>query len=183
VLAVLIASLVELLALRGMHNRIEGENIAHQVTRARRALELRQQQKAAIITEFANWDEAYDYASNPHRPGSDAFIQDNYIGWLPVRYGDRVIKIWNRKRETLLSWSDSGFAGLDRRLPADEIIATTVRLRTAGGFLRTSRGLFLAGAAVILRSSDEQMLGEANGVVFAAQPVDSAMESERQHTQ
>ena len=170
-LAVLAVSLVELLALRGMLTRIESEETSHRIARAGRLLELRQQQKAVTITEFAIWDEAYDFASNPKAHRFDNFVRENYTDWLPSRYGDRIIRIWNRKHETLLNWADSGLAGTDLWIPSEQLIAATDRLRTFGGFISTPHGLFLVGASVILRVSDDQATAEPNGYVLAAPPV------------
>src|SRR5512132_3249991 len=64
-LAVLAVSLIELFTIHRMLTRVEAEDTSHRVTRARRALERLKQSKANIITEFAMWDEAYDFASDP----------------------------------------------------------------------------------------------------------------------
>jgi two-component system cell cycle sensor histidine kinase/response regulator CckA len=174
VLAVLVVSLVELLALHRMLTRVEAEDIAHRAARAHRSLERHKQQKANTVMEFAIWDEAYDFVSNPGAPRFENFLSENYTGWLPARYGDRIIRIWNRKHEALLNWTDSSLVS-DLRIPSENLIAATERLRTFGGFVSTIHGLFLVGSSVILRVSDDQATAEAKGYVLAAQPVDAAM--------
>jgi PAS domain S-box-containing protein len=177
-LAVLLVSLAQVVATDRMLDGVQSQEITRRVSRARRALELRQQQKAAIISEFAVWDDAYRFADHPQGPGAARFIQENYIGWLPARYNDRVIRIWNRRHESLLSWADSSVAGVDRSIPSEAVIAATERSKTSGGFLMTPRGLFLVGTSVILPSSDQTLSGVSHGYVMAAQPVDRVMEQE-----
>ena len=178
VIAVVVVSLVELLAVHGMLVRVEVEETSRRIARARRALELREERKAATVVEFAIWDEAYDFASHPGAGRFANFVRENYTDWLPAHYGDRIIRIWNRKHQLLVSWTDSSLAATDLGIPSDELIAATERLRTFGGFVSTRHGLFLVGASVILRVSDDQATAEPNGFVLAAQPVDSVMEEE-----
>lgn len=177
-LAVLLVSLAQVIATDRMLDGVELQEITRRVSRARRALELRQQQKAAIVSEFALWDDAYRFADHPRAPGAAEFIQENYIRWLPARYSDRVIRIWNKRHESLVSWADSSVAGVDHSIPSEAIIAATERTKTNGGFLLTSRGLFLVGSSVILPSADQTLSGVSNGYVMAAQPVDREMERE-----
>ncbi|MEK6767712.1 MAG: response regulator [Gemmatimonadota bacterium] len=165
-------------AMTSAFRRIERRSVVERAERARRTLDRRATTRDLTVKEFAWWDDAWDYIDRPTGAAAERFIRENYVGWLPRQYGDRVIAIWARDRRPVFVWEDSGYAGVGREFDEARLFDILDRRKSVGGFVRTSRGLFLVGAAVVVRSADHSAHGPWRGYLFLAIPFSDSLVSE-----
>ena len=173
VAAFLILALSESLAVRSIRDRVESQEIARRVHRAKRLFERRAASKANLISEFSFWDDTWDMVNAPTTPSSREHIRENFLEWLPERYGDRLIEIWNKEKEPVWSWLDTATVGTHAEIDREDVFRQLETERLTAGYIRGSRGLMLLASALVLREWDQTLQGPSNGFLLAAEPIDS----------
>ena len=174
VAAFLILASTEWLAVRDIRDRFEAQDIARRVHRARALFARRAESKADVLSEFAFWDDTWDVVEHPTSPASKEHINENFLDWLPGRYNQRLVEIWNLKREPVWSWRDTALIGERVEVDRQELFDCLDTERLTAGYVRGSRGLVLLTSALIMREWDQALQGPSNGFLVAAEPIDSA---------
>jgi PAS domain S-box-containing protein len=184
VAAFLLISVTESLAVHTIIDRVEREDISRQVYRARRLFDRRAASKAELLSEFAFWDDTWDAVSNPESDSSQAHLRVNFLEWLPQRYGDRLIELWDKNRQLVWQSFDTATVGTEHGIDHPKLFDRLETARLLAGYARGSQGLMLVASALILREWDATLQGPSNGYLVAAEPVDSvrirALEDELQ---
>ena len=178
VAAFLILALSESFAVRSIRDRVESQDIARRVHRAKRLFARRAESKANLISEFSFWDDTWDMVNAPTSPTSLEHIRENFLEWLPQRYGDRLIEIWDKQKQPVWSWLDTAQVGTDPEIDRAELFRRLETERLTAGYIRGSRGLMLLASAVVLREWDQTLQGPSNGFLLAAEPIDSVRVAE-----
>jgi sensor domain CHASE-containing protein len=186
VVAFLILALAQSVAVRAIRDRVEAQDISRRVYRARRLFERRAVSKANLVSEFSFWDDTWDMVENPTSPSSLEHIRENFLEWLPQRYGDRLIEVWDKNRKPVWGWLDSASAGVEHQIDRADLFERLETERLTAGYVRGSRGIMLLAAGVILHEWDQTLSGPSNGFLLAAEPIDSSriaeIEDELQET-
>ncbi len=173
VAAFLLLAVIESYAVRSILDQVEREDLARRVHRARRYFERRAESKANLISEFSFWDDTWDMVNDPHSAASEEHIRENFLEWLPQRYGDRFIEIWDKRRQPVWSWSDTAVVGLHPDIERQEIFDRLTTDRLNAGYVRGTRGMLLVASALILHEWDQTLQGPYNGYLIAAEPIDA----------
>lgn len=172
--AFLLVSVGESLAVRSILREVERRSIDRRVYRARATFQRLAENKANLVSEFSFWDDTWRAEDDPDTPWARRFIKENFVGWLPNRYGDQIIEIWSRSRTPVLRWSDSSVAELAPYIDHSQLFAIADRQKLAAGYVATPRGVLLVASSLVLRSTDSRLTGPSNGYVIAGQMIDSA---------
>jgi signal transduction histidine kinase/ActR/RegA family two-component response regulator len=160
------------LALRSIVGKVEAENQRDRLARAAALFAMEAQAAKDRVEEYAFWDDTWEYAQAPDAPGAAEFVRENYIEWFPERYGDDLIRIWDRNGRLLVSWTgpDAG-AGW---VPDEEALFDLVRQPLGvGGFYPAPTGPMLVGAAAIQHTDYEARHEAPNGYILIARLLDS----------
>lgn len=171
--AFLILAFSEWIALRNIRDRFEAQDVSRRVHRAKGLFARRAESKANLISEFSFWDDTWDVVDHPTSFASREHIRENFREWLPERYGERLIEIWNKKREPVWSWMDTVQVGAGHEIDREKLFDRLDTLRLTAGYVRGSRGVVLLTSAVILRAWDQSLQGPSNGFLITAEPIDS----------
>ena len=174
VVAFLILAVAESFAVRNIRDQVEAEDITRRVYRARSLFSRRAESKANLISEFSFWDDTWDMVNDPTSAASREHIRENFLEWLPQRYGDRLIEIWNRQRDSLWAWADTAVVGTRYEIERAQLFDRLETKRLDAGYIRGSRGLMLLASALVLHEWDQTLQGPYNGYLIAAEPIDSA---------
>jgi PAS domain S-box-containing protein len=170
----LILAFSESLAVRNIQDRVETQDIARRVHHARRLFARLAENKANLISEFSFWDDTWDVVNHPTTAASREHIRENFLEWLPQRYGDGLIEIWNKRGEPVWSWSDTIAVGVEQEIDRPALFRQLEAERLSAGYVRGSKGLLLLASALVLHESDQALQGPSNGFIIAAEPIDSA---------
>ena len=174
VVAFLVLALAESFAVRNIRDQVEAQDIARRVHRARRLFTRRAEGKANLISEFSFWDDTWDMVNTPTTAASQEHIRENFLEWLPQRYGDRLIEIWNKKRDSVWAWADTAEIGTAVEIERSVLFDRLETERLSSGYVRGSKGLILLASALVLHEWDQTLQGPSNGYLIAAEPIDSA---------
>jgi signal transduction histidine kinase/ActR/RegA family two-component response regulator len=173
VVAFLILAVSEWVAVRHIRDQVESEDIARRVHRARRLFTRRAESKANLISEFSFWDDTWDMVNDPTSAASQEHIRENFLEWLPQRYGDRLIEIWNKRRDSVWAWADTARIGTDYEIERARLFDRLETERLTSGYVRSSKGVMLLASALVLHEWDQTLQGPYNGYLLAAEPLDS----------
>jgi signal transduction histidine kinase/sensor domain CHASE-containing protein len=174
VAAFIIPALAESIVVREIRDKAEAEEIARRVHRARRLLARQAENKANLVSEFSFWDDTWDMVDQPGSAASQDHLRENFLEWLPQRYDDRLIEIWNKERELVWRWMDSSRIGTGPEIDRTFVFNRVETERLSAGYVRASKGLMLLGTALVLHESDQTLQGPSNGFLITAEPLDSA---------
>jgi PAS domain S-box-containing protein len=168
-------SAVGTLAVHAALSRVEREDVAKGVIRARQWIARQVEVRVQTVREYAWKSDTWDYLDHPHAEASRRFVQDNFVAWLPRQYGDAFIGIWALDRSRVFIWADSGGQGLETLFERPGQFDVVARVKSMSGFVSTPRGLFLAAVSVVVRSDDPVAAGPWHGYVAFARPVSDAL--------
>jgi PAS domain S-box-containing protein len=173
--AFLLVSVGESLTVRRIIDQVEQQDLTARVHRIRSLFDRRANTKADLVSEFAFWDDAWRLGDEPRSAWARTFIRANFVEWLPTRYNDRMIEVWDRKKEPIFRWSHPSIGGVEYDIDHSWLFPQIDREKLTAGLVATPKGVLLLSGALILHSADYQLQGPSNGYVIAAQLVDSAM--------
>ena len=77
----------------------EQDNTRADLERARALLAKRAVRDRDRVVEYAMWDEAYRRMAAKPDTGGPTWFHNNFEVWFPSHYGDRLIGIWDSRRE------------------------------------------------------------------------------------
>ncbi len=174
VAAFLLLSISESYAVRLILHRVEADGLARRLHYAQRFFARRAETKANLISEFAFWNDTWRAVEAPHSLESRTHIRENFLEWLPQRYGERLVELWDKDRTPVWRWADTAMVGLQPGFDWTALFDRLDSSRLGGGYLQTPRGVMLVSAGVILREWDITLKGPTNGYLVAAEPIDSA---------
>ncbi|MEO8201639.1 MAG: response regulator [Gemmatimonadota bacterium] len=173
VAAFLLVSVGESIAVRSILHEVERDDISRRVHRTRRLFERLASTKANIVSEFSFWESTWRAEDSPQTPWARQFMRENFLEWLPGRYGEQLIELWSRDRNPVLRWTDSSLAGFAGSLNRQKLFDVADRQKLVGGYAATPRGLVLVASALVLHSYDSRLGGPSNGYLIAGRLLDS----------
>ena len=153
----------------------EQDNTRADLERARALLAKRAVRDRDRVVEYAMWDEAYRRMAAKPDTGGPTWFHNNFEVWFPSHYGDRLIGIWDSRRERKFLFDQDTAIVVGSWIEKSGLFSQLDQQRAIGGLVWVDRHPYLIGASVILPAAIGTEGVPHRGYVVALQPLSDSL--------